>query len=52
MATIAPTVTSLRYPKRKREQISYYDSSSDENEGGDEYGAWDGNLTVTTGKVR
>lgn len=48
----ATTVITRAYPKRKRAEISYYESSSDESEVDDEYGASDENLSATTRKVR
>ena len=45
MAT--PTV-KVRYPKRKRAEISYHESSSDEGEADDEYGVSE---ETTTRKV-
>ncbi|KAF6225363.1 hypothetical protein HO173_012801 [Letharia columbiana] len=48
MATTA--VTTRAYPKRKRAEISYHESSSDEVEVDDEYGASDGKLTARSRK--
>ena len=50
MATTA--VTTRAYPKRKRAEISYHESSSDEVEVDDEYGASDEKLTARSRKVR
>lgn len=46
-------VTTRAYPKRKRAEISYHESSSGEGEEDDEYGTSDEVLvTTTTRKVR
>lgn len=44
------TVTTRSYPKRKRAEISYHESSSDEGEVDEEYGASDEEITSTTRK--
>lgn len=50
MASMA--VTPRIYPKRKRANISYHESSSEESEVDDEYNTQDEKATATTRKVR
>lgn len=45
-------VNTGAYPKRKRAETSYKESSSDESEGDDEYGASNKKLKTTASKVR
>lgn len=49
MATIA--VATRAHPKRKRAEISYHESSSDEGEGDDEYGVPGGKSAAKRRKV-
>ena len=46
---MANTTVTGRYPKRKKAEISYHESSSDEGEVDDEYGVSE---ATTTRKVR
>lgn len=46
------TLTTRTYPKRKRAEISYHETSSDEDEVDEEYGASDQNKSTPTAKVR
>lgn len=50
MASTAETTRA--YPKRKRADISYYESSSDESGADDGYRTSDEELPATTKKVR
>lgn len=51
MATTA-ALTTRAYPKRKRVEVSYKESSSDESEVDDEYGASNEALAAPARKVR
>ena len=46
------TLTTRTYPKRKRAEISYHETSSDEDEAGEEYAASNQNQSTATAKVR
>ena len=45
------TLISRTYPKRKRAEISYHESSSDEDEAGEEYTVSNQSLSTGTAKV-
>ena len=46
------TMTTHTYPKRKRADISYHESSSDESEGDNEYQTSNEKFSMTARKVR
>ena len=46
------TLTTRTYPKRKRAEISYHETSSDEDEVDEEYAASNQHLSTATAKVR